>query len=101
MSMLYYSFKPFQNALRVGLTECLHPSDPRGLSEKFVPAKKLETKVLIDKGTWRIVKKQDLPKDANILHGRFVLTIKNVGTESETYKARYVVQGHRDKERDF
>jgi hypothetical protein len=101
MNMLYYSFKLFQNALCVGLTECLHPSDPRGLSEKFIAAKKFEIKGLIDKGTWRIVKKQDIPKDANNLHGRFVLTIKNIGTESETYKARYVVQGHRDKEKGY
>jgi Reverse transcriptase (RNA-dependent DNA polymerase) len=101
MSVLCYTFKPLQNALSVGITECLHPSDPRGLSEEFIAAKKIEIKGLIDKGTWRIAKKQSLPKDANILHGRSLLTIKNTRTESETFKARYIVRGYRDKEKGF
>jgi Reverse transcriptase (RNA-dependent DNA polymerase) len=41
----------------------------------------------------------ELPTGANVLNGRFVVTIKDVGTEKEIYKARYVVQGHRDKEK--
>jgi hypothetical protein len=41
----------------------------------------------------------ELPTGVNVLNGRFVVTIKDVGTEKEIYKARYVVQGHRDKEK--
>ena len=33
--------------------------------------------------------------------GRFVLTLKDVGKESETAKARYVAQGFNDTEKDF
>lgn len=44
-----------------------------------------------------MVLKEDLDKDANMLGGHFVLTIKKKGTESEVFKARFVVQGHLDK----
>jgi Reverse transcriptase (RNA-dependent DNA polymerase) len=40
-----------------------------------------------------------MPDNANILNGRYVITIKDIGTEREFHKARYVVQGHRDKEK--
>jgi len=43
------------------------------------------------------VNKENVPKDANILGGRFVLSIKDEGTNKEVWKARYVVQGFRDK----
>jgi hypothetical protein len=36
----------------------------------------------------------------NIMGGRFVLTIKDSGTSKEIYKARYVVQGFRDKKKN-
>ena len=38
-----------------------------------------------------------MPKNANILGGRFVLAIKDEGTKDEVWKARFVVQGYRDK----
>jgi Reverse transcriptase (RNA-dependent DNA polymerase) len=38
-----------------------------------------------------------MPENPNILGSRFVLTIKDSGTNHELYKARYVVQGFRDK----
>lgn len=40
------------------------------------------------------MKRQGLPKDANILGGRYFLTIKEFGTGNETPKARYFAQGH-------
>lgn len=39
----------------------------------------------------------EVPDHANILSGRFVLTIKDSGTNKEVYKARYVFQGHADE----
>jgi hypothetical protein len=38
-------------------------------------------------------------ENPNIMGGRFVLTIKESGTSKEIYKARYVVQGFRDKKK--
>lgn len=45
--------------------------------------------------------RQDLEGGANILGGRFVLAIKNKGTGKEVLKARYVVQGHMDREKNL
>jgi len=39
----------------------------------------------------------EMPEGANIMGGRFVLAIKDEGTDKEVWKARYVVQGYRDK----
>jgi hypothetical protein len=38
-----------------------------------------------------------MAENPNIMSDRFVLTIKDSGTSKEIYKARYVVQGFRDK----
>lgn len=82
----------FYNVL---LSEEIKPNDPR--ASLFNEAKVKEINGLIERGTWKIVCKDDVPTNANILGGRFVLTIKNTGTDQELYKARFVVQGYRDK----
>ena len=56
---------------------------------------------MIKRGTWKVVCQSEVPDDANIRGGRFVLAIKNPDTDEEIYKARFVVQGHKDKEKDF
>lgn len=45
--------------------------------------------------------KKNVPTNANVLKGRFVLSIKNVITPEEAAKARYVVQGHHGKDEDL
>jgi hypothetical protein len=63
----------------------------------FDSAKKKEIAGLICRGTWKVVLKEELEPDANIMSGRFVLSIKNSGTNEEMLKARFVAQGYRDK----
>jgi Reverse transcriptase (RNA-dependent DNA polymerase) len=58
-----------------------------------------EIEGIVDKGTWVVTVSSEVPTGANVLNGRFVITIKDVGTDKEIYKARYVGQGHRDKEK--
>ena len=104
MDTLYEMMKPLTGnwkLCRPFLTETLHPMDPRSDKPEFIEAKKREVKGLIDRGKWKVVLKEEVPKYSNILNGRFVLTIKNANTDHEIYKARYVVQGHRDKDKDF
>lgn len=48
-----------------------------------------------------MVMKQDLDENANILGGRFLLTIKHKDSDKELFKARFVVQGHLDREKEF
>ena len=100
--MLYQMLSPFRSkpgkkktTPKVYMTEVIKNGDPR--AKLFDEAKAKEIKGLIDRGTWKVVSTHDLPQDANIMGGRFVLAIKNEGTKDEVYKARYVVQGYRDK----
>lgn len=79
----------------VHLSETIEPHDPR--AALFGDAKRKEIQGLIDRGTWKIVLKDEMPNNANVLGGRFVLVIKDGGTGNEIWKARYVVQGFRDR----
>ena len=53
------------------------------------------------RGLFRTVKIRKAPPFANIGGERFVCTVKNLGTEKEATKTRYVAQGHRDREKSF
>lgn len=45
------------------------------------------------------LKKTDVPKDGNIMGGRFIHNLKTVGTPNETAKVRFVSQGFNDKDK--
>ena len=83
------------------LTDTLHPSDPRCKFPEFAEASRKEIKGLVDRGTWKIALKKNFPKGANILSGRYVLVIKNVETDKPVLKARFVVQDHKDKDKNI
>lgn len=90
----------------VNVSENITASEPRAKSAQAMEAKRKEIAGLISRDTWKIICERDLSSDANILGGRFanrehVLTLKDIGTGKEFYKARYVVQGHRDKEKAY
>lgn len=54
-------------------------------------------KGLLDRGTFKIILREEVPADANILPGRFVLTMKSTEKGEVKYKPRFVIGGHRDK----
>jgi hypothetical protein len=85
------------NEFTIYATELLDSTDPRTRSPEAEAAKKKEIEQLIERGTWRLALRSELPKDANVLGARFVISVKNSGDEDEFFKARYVVQGHRDR----
>ena len=82
------------------LNEILQPGDPREQSPEFQKAIRIEIQGLIDNKVFEVVDKNTVPLGANIFGGRFVLSIKNKHTPDEKEKARFVAQGHRDKEKD-
>lgn len=43
--------------------------------------------------------KSDVPVDAKLVGNRFSLAIKDLGTAFEKLKARWIVQGHQDKQK--
>ena len=81
------------------LTEVVNTDDPRADSQLFEVAKAEEINGLRKRKTWRVMSQKDHPERANVLSGRFVLTLQNVGTKEEKAKARNVSQGHRDKQK--
>lgn len=102
---LYSVLKPVSSQinkyLSVQLTEVPPINDPRSYSPEFTAAEMREIEGLVEKGTWKFVLKEDIPPNANILNGRFVLAIKDKDSHKQLFKAWFVVQGHRDKDKDI
>lgn len=74
----------------------MDPQNHRCNLPQFRAAKMAKLKVLIDWQTSLQVHAWDIPENANILKARFVLAIKHIETNEPRYKARVVIQGHRD-----
>lgn len=47
------------------------------------------------------VLKEEITEESSILTGRFVSCVKNFNIDQEVYKARSVLQGHKDNEKKF
>ena len=90
-----------QTTTGVHLTEIITRGDPRAYSPEMNAAKKAEIKNLLERGTFKVILKEELPPDGNVLPGRFVLAIKSTDDGKINYKARYVIGGHRDKYKAF
>lgn len=46
--------------------------------------------------TWKMGCRKEGSPDSNIVNGRFVLAIKDEGTNKELWEVRFVVQGYKD-----
>ena len=79
------------------LTEMISDKDPRASCPEMTAAKKAEIRNLLERGTFKVVIKKDVPPNANVLPGRFVLAIKSTEDNAVKFKARYVIGGHRDR----
>ena len=60
------------------ITEEIKPNDPR--ARQFSKGKRKEIEGLIKRESWKIVTKDEVSRNANLMRGRFVLTIKDSGT---------------------
>ena len=90
-----------RNDANTYLTTTVRSGNPISNSEIFEKAKQAEINGLKDRGTWTVLKRSELQPDSNILGGRFVLTLKNSGLQTERAKARFVAQGHRDLDKEY
>lgn len=81
--------------------EIMKASDPRTKSKECQDAIENEISGLLYRGAFKYMDRKALPRDANILGGRFVLSLKQLHTYEERYKARFVVQVHKYKEKEF
>lgn len=57
-------------------TEVLEPNDLRASFQQFTDELKIEIDGLIPRGAIKVVKRESLLSDANVLGARFVLAIK-------------------------
>ena len=80
------------------ITEVLHHSDPRTRIAEVEAARTREIENLVRRGTWELALEEDEPDDANMLTGSFLLIMKDVETNTATFKARFVAHGIRDAE---
>ena len=103
---MFQQLKPFHSGNTLApppfgtfLTEAISPKDLR--ASQFADAERKEIQGLIDRGTWKVVLKDELSENGNILKGRFVLAIKDSGKDKEIWKARYVVQGYKDNLKQY
>ena len=86
---------------RILYTDVIPISDPRAKSPEFDDAKRAEFLSLMERGTFRVVLEEELGQNPNIISSRFVLSIKHSDTGEVKYKARFVLGGHRDKEKNL
>ena len=81
----------------VYLTEIIPNRDERATSVEMREAKLQEIKNLLNRGTFKVILREEIPKDVNVLPGRFVLALKSTEDGEIKHKARYVIGGHRDR----
>ena len=59
----------------VHMTKVILLNDHRSKEERFKATKQKEIRGLVESDTWKVVMKGQVPKDAIIMGGRFVLAI--------------------------
>lgn len=75
----------------------IYPRENRAQEDDFNEAKDVEVKGLKKKNIWRKVSEKDVPVGANVLGGRFLLTLINHKTPDEKAQVRYFSQIFRDR----
>ena len=98
---IFSAFRSTIDENDIHLTEILQSDDPRKSSAEMSEAKRREIKGLLDPGTFKIILREDIPPDGNVLPGRFVLAVKSTEDGEVKFKARYVIGGQRDKLKGF
>lgn len=75
-------------------TEVLRKGDPPRINkDEMVAAKKNEVQVLLERETFKVAAKTEIPPDANVLPARFVLDVK-IDDGHKVYNARIVNGEH-------
>ena len=108
MEALYHATRQFKPTKKKSLpekrnqllrTEVLSLNDTRYKIPKAEQAEEREISSLVRRGTRQIVPKDEVPGSINIICKRFAMKIKDKETENPLYRARYVMQGHRERKK--
>lgn len=76
------------------ISEVLNAKDPKTTSYEATEAKRKEISNIAIRVTWTTLLESEVPAYANILTGRFIVSIKETETNNSYYKTRYVVYGN-------
>lgn len=71
-------------------------NDPWAKHPRIIAAKRKDLHRIISRGTLKLVLHSEIPKNANRLSCRYVVSIKESATDSEVCKARIIMGGHQD-----
>lgn len=77
------------------LTEIFDTGDPRETSSEMTRSKRYEIKVLLQRGTFLFIRRDDKTRDGNVLPGIFVLDTMSTEDNKIKFKVKYVIGGHR------
>lgn len=78
------------------VTETIHQADSYWRSGIFVEAKGRKRLDLAERGVFMVLCRENVPSEAHIFESRFELAVKNVITDKEVYKTRFVLQWFTD-----
>eukprot|EP00171_Calliarthron_tuberculosum_P003447 IDg3447t1 len=70
-TLQHFSSNEVEENLQTFLTEIIDTKDPRSTFVAMIEAKQNEICGLLDRGTFKLILREDVPPDANILPGRF------------------------------
>lgn len=81
----------------VHLTKVIHPNDPLATSSNISLAKGDEVRGLLNRWTFSVILREGVPPNGIVLPGRLLLAIKSAEDGQITFKAPYVIDGHRNR----
>lgn len=83
------------------ITKVIHANNDRAKSLQFAQAMTAEVQGLKKRDTWRVVPRNSISINADVLRRRFVQKLRNFNSAEELVKSRFVAHGNRDKGKPF
>lgn len=97
------AIKPYSTSMNndppigINLTKVLRREDERCKLPEMTRVTKYEIRELLGRDTFKVNLTEEVPSEANILPGRFVLLYKSCENNEVKFKAQFVIGGHQDK----
>lgn len=96
-SLRRFSISDSQKDFHTNMNEVIYPSDSHASSICMIDAKHKEIKGLRERKTFKIILLEDVPSDASVLPGKFLLAIKSTNDGWNKFKTLYVIGCHSDR----
>ena len=81
----------------VYMTDIIPNRNVRARFDEMTEAKRQDIMNRLERGTFKVILHENIPRDANVLPGRFVLALKSTENGKILHKARYDIGSHRDR----